>query len=188
MTAFWISLLLVFIAEMGDKTQLVALAFAARFKPWVVLAGVFLATLLVHLFSVFIGEALGLSLPIFWVKVFAGLAFIFYGLWTIKGDKLNDGNRIKTGKLGPLFSVALTFFLAELGDKTMLMTITIASEQQSFWAVWLGSTIGMVAADGLAILIGKMAGKKLPENLIKYGAAAIFLLSGFYSLYEAFFS
>lgn len=188
MTAFWISLLYVFIAEMGDKTQLVALAFATRYKSWVVITGVFLATLFVHLFSVFIGEVLGFALPTFWIKLFAGLAFIFFGLWTLRGDSLDDEDKIKTSKFGPLMTVAMTFFLAELGDKTMLMTVTIASEQQSFTAVWLGSTIGMVIADGLAIFAGKMIGKKLPENLISYGAAAIFIFSGIYALYEAFFN
>lgn len=187
MTAFWISLLYVFLAEMGDKTQLVALAFATRYKSWVVLSGVFLATLLVHLFSVFIGEALGLTLPVFWIKFLAGLAFILFGLWTLRGDKLDENDKPKFGKFGPLVTVTMTFFLAELGDKTMLMTITIASEKQSFWAVWIGSTIGMVIADGLAILIGKILGKRLPKNLIKYGAAAIFILSGLYSLYGALF-
>ena len=90
MTAFWISLFFVFAAEMGDKTQLVALAFATRFKAWIVLTGVFVATLLVHLFSVGIGEVMGIALPVFWIKVIAGVAFIAFGLWTLKGDKLDD--------------------------------------------------------------------------------------------------
>lgn len=188
MTTFWISLLFVFAAEMGDKTQLVALAFATRFKAWIVLAGVFIATLVVHLFSVFIGEAVGFALPIFWVKILAGIAFVAFGLWTLRGDKLDDDEKLTSSRFGPLLTVATTFFLAELGDKTMLMTITIASEQKSWVAVWLGSTMGMVLADAIAIVIGIVMGKNLPANLVKYGAAAVFIISGLFTLYEAFAS
>lgn len=186
MTAFWIATIYVLVAEMGDKTQLVALAFATRYRATVVLSGVFLATMVVHLFSVVLGEAAGLALPTFWIKLLAGFAFIIFGLWTLRGDKLGEEDKIKVGNLGPLMTIATTFFLAELGDKTMLATITIASEQQSFVAVWLGSTAGMVIADGIAILAGRVMGRRLPEKLIKYSAAAVFIASGLYSLYQAF--
>ena len=186
MNAFWISLFLVFAAEMGDKTQLVALAFATRFKAWIVLTGVFIATLVVHLFSVFIGEAASYALPVFWIRILAGVSFLVFGLWTLRGDKLDDDDDGKVSRFGPILTVAATFFLAELGDKTMLMTITIASQQNAFVAVWLGSSLGMVASDGIAIIIGKVLGKKLPEKLIKYSAAAVFIISGIYTLYEAF--
>jgi len=186
MTAFWISLLFVFIAEMGDKTQLVALAFATRYKASIVVSGVFIATILIHLVSVFIGEAASFAIPVFWIKMIAGSAFIVFGLWTLRGDKLEDEEKLTTSKLGPLLTVATTFFIAELGDRTMLMTITIASQQNSFVGVWLGSTVGMVIADGLAIIVGKVMGKKIPENIMKYGAAILFIVSGLYTLYEAF--
>jgi len=187
MTAFWISLIYVFIAEMGDKTQLVALAFATKFKTWTVLAGVFIATFAVHLISVLVGGAVSQVLPVFWIKIVAGLSFIFFGLWTLRGDSLDEDEVKKPSRFGPLLTVAVTFFLAELGDKTMLATITIASEQNAFFAVWFGSTIGMVLADGLAIVAGKIMGKNLPENLIKYAGAAIFLISGIWTLWEAIF-
>ncbi len=186
MHAFLIALFFVFIAEMGDKTQLVALAFATRFKTATVLTGVFGATLLVHLFSVGIGEIAGMALPVFWINLLAGLSFIGFGLWTLRGDSLNDDETSKHNRFGPLLTVGITFFLAELGDKTMLATVTIASQQKSFIGVWLGSTIGMVIADGLAIMIGKVMGMRLPERIIKYGAAAIFLASGIFTLVEAF--
>ena len=186
MSPFWISLIYVFIAEMGDKTQLVALAFATKYKTLTVLAGVFLATFAVHLISVLLGEAVSHALPIFWIKLLAGASFIFFGLWTLRGDKLDDDEVKATSKFGPLLTVAVAFFLAELGDKTMLATITIASEQKDFYGVWIGSTIGMVLADGLAIIVGKVMGKNLPEILIKYVGAAVFLISGFWTLWEAF--
>lgn len=184
MTAFWIALIYVLVAEMGDKTQLVALAFATRFKASVVLAGVFVATLLVHLLSVVIGEVVSLALPVFWIKILAGSAFIFFGLWTLRGDKLEEEDTKKANRFGPFLTVTITFFLAELGDKTMLATITIASEQRNFIPVWLGSTAGMVIADGIAIILGIVMGKNLPERIIKLGAAAVFILSGVYILSE----
>lgn len=186
MAAFWISLIYVFVAEMGDKTQLVALAFATKFKTLTVIAGVFIATFAVHLLSVLLGEAVSFALPIFWIKIMAGASFILFGLWTIRGDEIDDDDVKAESRFGPLMTVATTFFLAELGDKTMLATITIASEQKSFVAVWLGSTVGMVLADGLAIIVGKVMGKNLPEKVIKYVGAAIFLVSGIWTLWEAF--
>ncbi|MBN9386857.1 MAG: TMEM165/GDT1 family protein [Chloroflexi bacterium] len=187
MTAFLIALFFVFIAEMGDKTQLVALAFATRYRPTTVILGVFLATLVVHLFSVGIGELLGIALPLFWIKLLAGLAFIGFGIWTLIGDKLEDEEKTtQQRQFGPLMTVAVTFFLAELGDKTMLATITIASQQQTFIPVWIGSTVGMVIADGLAVLVGMVLGKRLPERIIQIGAAIIFIGSGIFTLVEAF--
>lgn len=185
MTAFWIALSLVFIAEMGDKTQLVALAFATRFRAGVVLAGVFAATLVIHLGSVAIGEVAGQALPRFWIDLLAGIAFIGFGLWTLRGDELDDEEKA-AGRFGPFLTVATTFFLAELGDKTMLATVTIASQQSSFVGVWLGSTVGMVLADGLAIVVGQVMGKRLPHKLIQYIAALIFIASGVFMLVQAF--
>jgi putative Ca2+/H+ antiporter (TMEM165/GDT1 family) len=184
-TAFWIAFLFVSVAEMGDKTQLVALAFATRYRASTVLAGVFGATLLVHLFSVLLGEAAGLALPVFWINLLAGLSFIGFGLWTLRGDELGEEERLKKGRFGPLVTVGVTFFLAELGDKTMLMTVTVASQQQSFVAVWLGSTLGMVVAGGLAIIVGKVLGKRLPEKVIKYASAIVFIASGLFTLAQA---
>jgi putative Ca2+/H+ antiporter (TMEM165/GDT1 family) len=185
-TGFWQSLVFIALAEMGDKTQLVALAFAARFSARIVLAGVFAATLAVHLFSVAIGELLGLALPTFWISIAAGLAFIFFGVWTIRGDDLEDEAIEKAVRFGPFMTVAITFFLAELGDKTMLATVTLASQLQSFIPVWLGSTLGMVIADGLAIIVGAVAGRRLPERAIKLAAAAVFIISGVLTIASAF--
>src|SRR5216683_1824204 len=188
MPPFLIALFFVFIAEMGDKTQLVALAFATRYAARTVLAGVFAATLLVHLFSVVLGELVGLALPVFWVKLLAGVAFLGFGLWTLRGDELDEDERVAERRFGPVVTVAIAFFLAELGDKTMLATVTIASQQHDFAGVWLGSTLGMVVADGLAIIVGKVLGKQLPEKTIKYGAAAIFIVTGVVTLAEPVFS
>ena len=186
MFAFWQSFLLIFIAEMGDKSQLMALAFGSRLPARLVLSGIFAATLLVHLFSVAIGELLGVALPSFWIAVAAGVAFIGFGIWTIRGDSLDDDHAVVGKRFGAFFTVAATFFLAELGDKTMLATVTLASQFQEFVPVWIGSTVGMVVADGLAIWIGRVAGQRLPERLIRYSAAAVFAVSGLVTIMDAF--
>ncbi len=186
MTAFWIALLFVALAEMGDKTQLVALAFATRYRATTVLSAVFAATLAVHLFSVLVGEAAGLALPVFWLNLLAGGSFLIFGAWTLRGDTLDEDKELKPRRFGPFLTVAVTFFIAELGDKTMLATITIASQEKSFIGVWLGSTVGMVLADGLAIAVGKWMGKRIPERTVKVIAATTFIGAGLWTLYAAF--
>jgi putative Ca2+/H+ antiporter (TMEM165/GDT1 family) len=177
MEGFWVSLGLILLAEMGDKTQLVALSFATRFSARVVLAAVFWATLLVHAFSVALGDLVARLLPPGWTVLVAGLSFIGFGLWTLRGDRLEGEDR-RVGKLtSPFWIVAITFFLAELGDKTMLGTVTLAT-QYPLLQVWLGSTLGMVLADALAICVGRALGHRLPEKVVKVGAAAIFFAVG----------
>lgn len=185
---FLTALFFVFIAEMGDKTQLVALAFATRYSVPLVLTSVLGATLLVHLVSVLLGALVRIAFPMFWVKCLAGGAFIGFGVWTLRGDTLDAHAQGVEGRWGSLVTVALTFFLAELGDKTMLATITLASQSQAFVAVWLASTLGMVLADGLAILAGTILGRQLPATLMRYGAAIIFGMTGVVTLVEAVLS
>ena len=179
MEGFWLSLFLIFVAEMGDKTQLVALTLATRFNAWVVLAGVFVATLLVHAFSVLLGDLTGRLLSPGWIELVCGLAFVGFGAWTLRGDTAEDGNGRLNRLKSPFMIVAVTFFLAELGDKTMLGTVTLAT-QHSPIQVWLGSTLGMVLSDALAIWVGQALGRHLPERAIKLGAAAIFFGVGIY--------
>lgn len=178
--AFWFSMFMVFIAELGDKTQLVALCMAVRYNARTVLAGVFCATFVIHLFSVAIGGTMGRLLPGVWITFIAGLAFVVFGMWTLKGDALNEDD-CKERHRSPFWAVAITFFLAELGDKTMLSTVALASKY-SWVPVWLGSSIGMVLSDGLAIWVGQVMGKKLPERAVKIGAAIIFFGFGAYSV------
>ncbi len=187
MDAFWVSLFGVFALEMGDKTQLVAMSLASKFNAWITLVGIAVATLAVHLISIALGGAAGEHLPQNWISLLAGIAFIGFGLWTYRGDCLDDDEAPKCGMRGAFVCVFTTFFLAELGDKTMLGTVAIASKSVGHLIpVWLGSSLGMVVADGLAILVGLFLGKKLPEKAIRIGATVIFLGFGAYSVVSAF--
>jgi putative Ca2+/H+ antiporter (TMEM165/GDT1 family) len=181
-----LSFAVIFVAELGDKSQLMALTFATRFKLWPVLIGITVATALVHLASVGIGYGLGAALPTDWISLVAGLAFLVFGAWTLRGDRLTEEEQDKaelaTGSA--ILAVGGAFFLAELGDKTMLATITLAT-QHGWLGTWVGSTVGMVAADALAILVGRLLGRHLPEKVIRYGAAALFAIFGIWLIAEA---
>jgi hypothetical protein len=120
--------------------------------------------------------------------LFAGALFMFFGLWTLRGDTLSaeEASRAEKATAPAFFVVTSAFVLAELGVKTMLATITLAADRD-WLGVWLGSTLGMVAADGLAILVGAIAGKHLPERFIQISAAAHFLLFGMYMVLENVF-
>jgi putative Ca2+/H+ antiporter (TMEM165/GDT1 family) len=174
-----LSFAVIFVAELGDKSQLMALTFATRFRLWPVLIGITAATAVVHLVSVGIGYGLGAALPTGWISLVAGLAFLAFGGWTLRGDRLTDTEKDKAEKAtgSAILAVGGAFFLAELGDKTMLATITLAT-QHGWLGTWVGSTVGMVAADAIAIGVGRLLGRHLPENVIKYGAAALFAIFG----------
>ena len=182
-----VSFAVIFVAELGDKSQLMALTFATRFKPWPVLIGITIATAVVHLVSVGVGYGLGAALPTGWISLVAGVAFLAFGAWTLRGDRLTDEEQGKAERStgSAILAVGGAFFLAELGDKTMLATITLAT-QYGWFGTWIGSTVGMVAADALAILVGRLLGRHLPEKIIKYGAAALFAIFGVWLIVEAF--
>ena len=179
-SAFALSTLLIFIAELGDKSQLVALWFATRYRWWIVLAGVTAATLVVHLGSVAAGRVLDEIIPEDILRLIVGLSFFGFAWWSIRGDEIDeDDQRERTMPLfGSFGVVAVAFFISELGDKTQLATVSIAGNEPSFVGVWLGSTLGMVLADALAIAIGLVAGKNLPQRRIGQVAAALFVVFG----------
>ena len=179
MKGFWLSLLLIFVAEMGDKSQLIALTLATRFKARVVLFGVLVATLLVKAFSVVLGSFTGRLLPPGWLQFLCGLAFLAFAAWILRGNPATEGNGRLNRLKSPFLIVSVTFFLAEFGDKTMLTTVTLAT-QYSFLQVWLGSTLGFVLSDALAILVGMKLGRHLPERPLRIGVAAIFFGVGIY--------
>lgn len=185
MDAFWISFGIIFVAEMGDKSQLMALTFAARYRAVTILIAITLATALVHLASVLLGAVVGVALPTRAISIVAGLAFFGFAAWTLRGDELTDDDTERAGRhsRSVMWTVGTTFFLSELGDKTMLATITLATKH-GLVGTWLGSTLGMVAADALAIVVGRQLGSHLPERAVRIGAAVIFVVFGAWLIVE----
>jgi Ca2+/H+ antiporter, TMEM165/GDT1 family len=179
MDAFLLSLGIVFVAELGDKSQLMALAFAARCRALPVLAGITTATLAVHAFSVALGTVVAVALPTRLIAFVAGLAFFGFAAWTWRGDRLGarDEARAARSAGSVVLAVAVAFFLAELGDKTMLATVTLATTEEPI-GTWLGSTAGMVIADAIAIGVGRILGTRLPERAIRIGACLAFVAFG----------
>ena len=179
MDAFLLSFAVIFVAELGDKSQLMAMTFATRYSFWTVLGAITAATAVVHLVSVGVGSALGLALPTKPLAIVAGAAFLGFGVWTLRGDRLSEEDRGRAARStrSAFLAVTVAFFLAELGDKTMLATITLATTE-GWLGTWIGSTLGMVAADALAIGVGAVLGRALPERAVRIGAAVLFFVFG----------
>jgi putative Ca2+/H+ antiporter (TMEM165/GDT1 family) len=185
-SAFLISFSLIFFAELGDKSQLVALWFATRYRWWLVILGVSAATLVVHLGSTAIGATAAGLLPEPALLAIVGLSFFVFAWWSLRGDSLDeDASPAGASRLGTFGLITTAFFLSELGDKTQLATITIASDHSQFVAVWLGSTAGMVTADALAIAAGAVAGRRLPLRTMSIIAALLFAAFGAFALARA---
>ncbi|MGV0792061.1 TMEM165/GDT1 family protein [Mycolicibacterium sp. XJ1819] len=185
LTAILISLSVVFVAELGDKSQLITMTYALRHRWWVVLSGVAVASVLVHGLSVTIGHFLGLTLPERPIAFAAAIAFFAFAVWTWReGRSAEADNPVKVAEPRfVLFAVISSFLLAELGDKTMLATVALASDYH--WAgVWIGATAGMVLADGVAIGVGAVMHKQLPERFLHRLASVLFLLFGLWMLLD----
>lgn len=183
MAAFFASLMFVVLAEMGDKTQLLAMAFATRYSASKVLLAVFLATLVNHALAVLVGHFLSAVIPLDIISFAAAFSFIIFGLWTIRGDKL-EGEDKKESRFGPVLTVGIAFFLAEMGDKTQLATVSLAVEYQNMLHVLLGTTLGMVIADAVGIIVGIVMRKHIPEKTVKWVSAIIFIFFGLRGVYQ----
>jgi putative Ca2+/H+ antiporter (TMEM165/GDT1 family) len=184
--AFLTSLVIVVLAEMGDKTQLLAMAFASRFRWQTVMWGVFVATAANHLFAVLVGNYLTNIIPLNYIKIAASASFIIFGLWTIRGDTLEGED--KRFSFSPFWTVAIAFFIAEMGDKTQLATVALAAEFNTIIPVWTGTTAGMLIADAIGIIAGIVLHKNIPEKKIKWFAALVFIAFGLWGLYETVFN
>lgn len=177
----------VFLAELGDKSQLMALAMAAKHRARDVFIGMFFAILLMFAIAVGLGALLGTFLEDYRnvVTIGAGVVFLAFAVWTLS-DRDDDGDEdfddidpvsASAGTRTVVTAAFTAFVVAELGDKTQLASATLAM-REGFWPVYLGSVVGEVAAIGLAIVIGAVAGKHLPQRLIMYGAATLFAVFG----------
>lgn len=183
-TAF-VAFAVVFVAELGDKSQLMTLAFATRYRPSQVLVGITIATAVMNGISVLAGGLIGSVLPAGPVAIAAGLAFYGFAAWTLR-DHDHGEDTSRAARFGtPMVAVAVTFLLAEFGDKTMLATATLASTRE--WApVWIGSTLGMVGANVLAVFVGRQVGDRIPERAVQVGAAVAFVVFGTWLLIDGF--
>ncbi|MBA3955491.1 MAG: TMEM165/GDT1 family protein [Acidimicrobiia bacterium] len=178
MEAFLVSAAVVFVAEIGDKSQLMALSFAARLPLLPVVAGIVCATALLTGLSVVVGNVAADLIPARAALAVSAALFAAFGLWTLRGgeeddeeDKLSDQGG--TGSRLPFFAVFATFTLAELGDKTMLATVTLAANAPAL-ATWAGATTGMVGANLLAVGLGRALGAAVPQRLLRVGSAVLF--------------
>lgn len=213
---FFVALVLIMVGELADKSQLLALLLATRYKAWQVIVGIFIATFVVHFFTTLAGQFLGSAIPPGAIPWITGVLFVGFGIWTLRGDTVEDSEADKGGRFGPVIATAIAFFFAELGDKTQIMTLAIAVDPGSalvtylrsagptvqgwlavlgspenvgpmarFWAVTLGSTVGMVLADAIAIGIGRLLGRQLPELLMRRVSGVIFIVFGLLSIGSA---
>lgn len=184
-SAFLLSVGAVTLAEMGDKTQLLAMAFATKYKAYKVLIGVFIATVLNHALAVAVGNLVTrVGWLELWIQGIAALSFIFFGLWTIRGDRL-EGEENRKSRFGAVATVSIAFFIAELGDKTQLTTIALAAKlPEEPVGILMGTTTGMLIADAIGIIIGVVMCKKIPERIVKLVSAGAFILFGFIGSYQ----
>jgi putative Ca2+/H+ antiporter (TMEM165/GDT1 family) len=182
----------IFIAEFGDKSQLLILGFATRYAWRPVVLGVVIAAAVIQGISVAVGAAVGAILPQTAGAVVSGIAFLAVAAWTLReGDETEgsesapaSGRRLAGAAL--VLTVAGTFIVAELGDKTMLVTFALAASQGAL-ATWIGSTLGEIAANLVAVAVGRQLGHRLSPRMVRIGSSAIFAIAGVLVLAGAFF-
>jgi len=171
------SFFLIFLAEMGDKTQLAALAFTAKYKTATVIAAISAAILAVNFIAVCAGSILAGVLPLNAIKIVSCVLFIFFGLWTLFLKEKEGENKNPKTKAGPFFTVFILFFVSEFGDKTQIAAMTLSMSQSPVF-VFLGASLGMICANLIGISAGVLLGKKLPSKHIKIISAALFIIIG----------
>ncbi|HEY4345263.1 MAG TPA: TMEM165/GDT1 family protein [Parvibaculum sp.] len=186
MEAFFISLSGVAIAEIGDKTQLLALVLAARFrKPLPIIAGIFVATIVNHALAAELGILIAGWLTPEILNWALGVSFLAAGVWMLIPDKEGELSDGVAARFGPFLTTTIAFFIAEMGDKTQLATIGLAARFHDLLSVAAGTTLGMMIANVPAVLLGEVAAKALPMQLVRGTAAAIFIALGCVTILEA---
>jgi Ca2+/H+ antiporter, TMEM165/GDT1 family len=179
MEAFLVSTGVVALAEIGDKTQLLALVLAARFrKPVPIILGILVATLVNHALAGAAGAWIASLVGPTAMRWILGLGFIAMAAWTLVPDEFDEEKDGAAGRFGVFGTTLVAFFLVEMGDKTQIATVALAAKYGSLAAVVSGTTLGMLLANVPAVLLGEVAAKKLPMRLVHGIAAAIFLVLG----------
>jgi Ca2+/H+ antiporter, TMEM165/GDT1 family len=184
MEAILSSFLLVAASEMGDKTQLLAFSLATRFRrPGPILAGILAATLLNHGLASSVGVFVSSHVPPRVMAAVLAATFIGFGLWTLRPDTLDED--AAPPRFGPFLTTAVLFFLAEMGDKTQLATVALAARYESVVRVTVGTTLGMMLSDGLAVFAGDRLAHRVSSRWVRWFAAALFFVFGAISLWAA---
>ena len=166
------------LAEIGDKTQLLALVLAARYrKPWPILLGILVATLANHALAGALGAWVATLIGPGAMRWILGLSFVAMAAWTLIPDRYEESSP-PPPRLGIFGTTLVAFFLLEMGDKTQIATVALAAQYDSLVAVVTGTTLGMLLANGPAVVLGEVAARKLPLQLVRGIAAAIFLVLG----------
>jgi putative Ca2+/H+ antiporter (TMEM165/GDT1 family) len=180
MEAFLISTGVVALAEIGDKTQLLAQVLAAKFrKPVPIILGILAATLVNHAMAGAAGAWISAAIGPVAMRWILGISFVAMAAWTLIPDKLDDeGDRDKAPRFGVFGTTLVAFFLLEMGDKTQIATVALAAKYSSLVAVVAGTTLGMMLANVPAVLLGEVAAKKLPMQVVHRIAAGIFFVLG----------
>jgi len=176
--SFLVSVSTVAIAEMGDRTQLLALMLAAHFrKPWPILTGIFCATLANHALAGLIGVHLGRFLTPALLDGVVGVSMVGMALWALKPDKLEEGTA-SVRRTSAFAATAIAFFIAEMGDKTQFATVALAAAYSNLAAVVAGTTAGMLLSNAPVVFLGKAFSERLPLKAIHYVASSLFLILG----------
>lgn len=176
MEAFLVSTGLVALAEMGDKTQLLSLVLAARFRrPWPIVLGIFAATVANHALAAAVGGWLAHEIGPYWMRMAIGVGFLAMAAWALVPDKADDAG-VRGG--GVFLATCLAFFVAEMGDKTQVATVALAARYAAFGAVVLGTTTGMMLANVPVVFLGERIAARLPLKLLRRLAAASFAILG----------
>ena len=183
MQTFLISTFTVALAELGDKTQLLALILAAKYRrPWPIAAGILAATLINHALAGTVGAVIANSLAPQTLQWIVAISLIVISLWTLKPDKADEKEAEHGTNHGVFIATAISFFLAEMGDKTQIATAVIAAEYHPLWQVIGGTTTGMLLADLPVIWLGAKFATRLPLRAIRYTTAAFFAAMGIWIL------
>jgi putative Ca2+/H+ antiporter (TMEM165/GDT1 family) len=182
MEAFFICAGATGIAEIGDKTQVLTVTLAARFKrPWPVIFGIFVATLTSRVLAGLLGASLRHALAPGFLRWFLGILFFGAGAWVLKPDRVRDEPSSR-GRYGVFTTALITFFIAEIGDKTQLATVILAAKFPSLIEVVAGSTVGIMLADIPVVFLGSSTSKWLPLKAVRIAAAVVFLVLGIATL------
>lgn len=184
MEAFFASIVVVAVGEIGDKTQLLALMLAARLRrPVPIVCGIVVATLTNHTLAALVGDWVRQAVPAPWLSWLVAASFFGVAVWALKPDEAEDAGRVATGNIGAFALTAVAFFIAEMGDKTQVATAVLAAQFGKVAAVVAGTTLGMLIADVPVVLLGNAGSARIPFKLVRMVAAVLFAAMGVVALF-----